>query len=542
MDRDVGGGQADGAERSVEVVLLAVGPEAAIGHPIGPRREERNTAQAGAFLELSNIGRRHVQNVLAVNLHFIGTIANGGGNGDLDSGCGVGKADDVHTVIGGFLGCVVLGKSHDGEGEDEEVFHIFFNLRGFQQCIADARTMKIGHLMKLIQIFALVLAGVSGGQAADPKAEALDLFYNMDFDDALAAFEKILAATPNDAEFHNHVAHTLLFRELLRNGALESQMVSGNNSFIRRMKMEPPAEVERRFFAEIELSMAITQAAITKNPRDTRAMQTQATAYALRANYGFLVRKSWLASLGDSSKGYKLASQVVQLDPKNTDALLLVGGYDYIVGSLTWQMRLLGAAAGFHGDKARGLRTLELVGRQGNENKRDAQITLCALYRREGQTARAIPLLLELIETFPRNYLMRFELAQMYAATGERPKALAVLEEIRRRKDLNLPGYTRISAEKIYYETGNLQFWFDDLDNAARSLQRATSSPEQMKELDLNTGALAFMRQGQIYDLRKERSAAQGSYRRAIQFAPEAEAAKESQRYLNTPYKRAQGN
>ncbi len=396
--------------------------------------------------------------------------------------------------------------------------------------------------MKLFRILALVLSGVSGLVAADPKAEALDLFYNMDFDEALTAYEKILAANPNDAEFHNHVAHTLLFRELLRNGALESQMVSGNNSFIRRMKMEPPPDVERRFFAEIDRSMVITQAAIAANPRDFRAMHVQATAYALRANYGFLVRKTWIASLGDASKGYKLASQAVALEPKYIDAQLLVGGYDYIVGSLTWHMRLIGAVAGFHGDKDRGLRTLELVGRQGQDNKRDAQITLCALYRREGQTARAIPMLLELIETFPRNYLMRFELAQMYGAVGERAKALAVLEDVRQKKEKGVAGYSRIPWEKIWYETGNLQFWFNDLDHAVQNLGKVTGSPEMLKDLDLNTGALAYMRQGQVHDLRGERAAAQTDYRKAIQFAPEAEAAKESQRYLNSPYKRAQKN
>ncbi len=396
--------------------------------------------------------------------------------------------------------------------------------------------------MKLFRMVALVLAGVSAVCAADAKAEALDLFYNMDFDEALAAFEKILAASPNDAEFHNHVAHTLLFRELLRNGALESQMVSGNNSFIRRMKMEPPADVEKRFFAEIDKSIVITQLAISQNPRDTKAMQIQATAYALRANYGFLVRKSWMASLGDAGRAYRLDAQVVQLDPKNIDAQLLVGGFDYIVGNLTWHMRLVGAVAGFHGDKDRGLRTLERVAREGDDNKRDAQITLCALYRREGQTGKAIPMLLELIELFPRNYLMRFELAQMYGALGERAKALAVLEAIRQKKEKNVPGYGRIPWDKIYYETGNLQFWFDDFDHALENLKKVTSSPEQMKELDLNTGALALMRQGQVHDLRKERGAAIDAYRQAIQFAPEAEAAKESQRYLNSPYKPPPGS
>ena len=44
----------------------------------------------------------------------------------------------------------------------------------------------------------------------------------------------------------------------------------------------------------------------------------------------------------------------------------------------------------------------------------------CArLYRREGQAARAIPLVSSLIQRYPRDYLLRFELAQMYASIGE---------------------------------------------------------------------------------------------------------------------------
>lgn len=397
--------------------------------------------------------------------------------------------------------------------------------------------------MKLLRATIMLLAAtVPVCAAVDARAEALDLFYNLDYDDALVAFGKILATAPNDPELHNHVAHTLLFRELLRNGALESQMVSGNNSFIRRMKMEPPAEVEQRFFAEIDRAIALTQALLAKNPRDTLAMQTQAVSYALRANYGFLVRKSWIASLGDASKAYKLDSQVVVIDPANVDAKLLIGGYDYIVGSLTWHMRIIGAVAGFRGNKERGLRTMEIVAREGKGNKRDAQITLCALYRREGQTARAIPLLLEVIEAFPRNYLLRFELAQMYATTGERAKALAVLEDVRSRKEKSMAGYTRIPWEKIYYETGNLMFWFNDLDRALLNLRKVTGSPEQLKELDLNTGALAFMRQGQIHDMQGRRDLATVAYRHAVQFAPEAEAAKEAQKYIGSAYNRAQRN
>ncbi len=51
---------------------------------------------------------------------------------------------------------------------------------------------------------------------------------------ALASWEKALAADPNNPQRHNNIAYALLYREMFRNGALESELVSGNNSFIRR--------------------------------------------------------------------------------------------------------------------------------------------------------------------------------------------------------------------------------------------------------------------------------------------------------------------
>jgi tetratricopeptide (TPR) repeat protein len=363
-------------------------------------------------------------------------------------------------------------------------------------------------------------------------------FYNLDYDQSIAAYEKAVAAAPDNPEFHNHLAHALLYRELFRDGALESELVSGNNSFLRRAKLEPPADVERRFFSEIDRSMQLCQALIAKNSRDTAALHALSVAFALRANYGFLVRKSWKASLYDSSQARKYDNQVTAIDPADYDARLLQGGYDYIVGNLTWTMRALGFIAGFHGDKQRGIRTIEEVAAKGKANQVDAEIVLCALYRREGQATKAIPLVTQLIARYPRNYLLRFELAQMYGSTGNRLNALTTLNEIARLKQDHAPGYERIPWEKIYYETGNLQFWFNDLDHALENLGKVTATPEQLKELDLNTGVLALMRQGQIYDLQNRHNLAVKAYRQAVRFAPDADAARESQHYINAPYTR----
>jgi tetratricopeptide (TPR) repeat protein len=389
---------------------------------------------------------------------------------------------------------------------------------------------------------ALFLAAVSL-YAADQNQDQLiregnDAFYNLDYDRSQLRYEQALAHDPNNPILHNHVAHALLYRELFRNGALESQLVSENNSFIRRPKLEPPPELEKRFFAEIDRSMQLSQARIARNSRDTVALHALSVALALRANFGFLVRKSWRASLWDSSQAHKYDMQVLEIEPANYDAMLLPGGWDYIVGNLSWSLRALGFVAGFHGDKQRGIHTMEVVLDKGKENRDDAAIVLCAIYRRENQTSRAIPLDLRLIERYPNNYLLRLELAQMYAAIGQRTKALDTVTQVAAMKRENAPGFERLSWEKLYYETGNLQFWFDDLDLALENLKKVTATREQLNELDLNTGALAFLRQGQIYDMQNRHSLAVPVYREAIRFAPDAEAAHDAQRYIASPYKR----
>src|SRR5882757_3238504 len=114
--------------------------------------------------------------------------------------------------------------------------------------------------MKALLVSFLAAASVSS--AGTVLEDAYEAFYNLDYDQALAGYEQALAAAPDDPGLHNHLAHTLLYRELFRNGALESQLVTGNNSFLRRARMEPPADVETRFFAAIDRSMATCQTRI----------------------------------------------------------------------------------------------------------------------------------------------------------------------------------------------------------------------------------------------------------------------------------------
>jgi tetratricopeptide (TPR) repeat protein len=387
-----------------------------------------------------------------------------------------------------------------------------------------------------VVLIGTLLPGVIA-HAADPLiASGFDHFYNLEYDQALVDFAKFQSAHPDDAEIHNNIAQTLLYREMFRDGALESELVSGNNAFLRRQKLNASPATQRQFDDEITRAMTLAKARLATNPSDARALYTLGVTYALRSNFNFLVRKAWHDALSDATQARKMHDRVIALEPNNYDARLIPALHEYVVGGLSWSMRALGFLAGFHGDKEGGIRKLEEVARRGDQEKLDAELVLCAIYRREGKPKAALPLLNDLVRSYPRNYLFLFEKAQMYAALGNKAEALGAVEQIARLKRAGTSGFANISWEKIYYEMGNIQFWYDDLDQSLASLKRATSATSN---LDLNSGVLAYMREGQIYDMKNQRDLARKAYEQAIEFAPESDAAKESKRYMSEPYKRS---
>ncbi len=365
--------------------------------------------------------------------------------------------------------------------------------------------------------------------------QAYDHFYNLEFDEAIALFQRDLALHPDSAELHNHVAQSIVFREMYRDGALESELVSGNNSFLRRPRLNPTPETEKWFLDEIATAVRLSEARLAANPKDAAAMYAEGIAYGLRSDYYWVVKKAWRDSLKDATAARRLHNRVSELQPENVDARLVQGLHDYIVGSLPLTFRMLGFLVGIRGDKEKGLRTVEDVMRRGTDNRIDSQVMLCALYRRENQPRKAIPLVQDLIQRYPRNYLLRLELAEMYSMAGDGAAGLAAMREVAALKGRNAPGYDRLSWERIYYQEGTIQFWYRDLGAALENLQKAAAATEQ---LDLNTGALVWLRMGQIYDLTNRRAQALDAYRRSIAFAPEAEAAQESRKYLGAPYHR----
>ena len=367
-------------------------------------------------------------------------------------------------------------------------------------------------------------------------AQGWDHFYNLEFPAATRIFENAAASNPASPLPPDGIAQAVLYGEMYRDGSLSSELVDGNNSFLRRPKMEASPAVQQQFLSSIDKAIQLSDALLARNPRDVDALHAKAVALALRSNWNFLVHKAWHDSLSDATASRKLEDQILAIDPKDIDAKLGQGVHEYIVGDLPWQWRTLGFLVGFHGDKAKGLATVEQDAKYGSRNKADAEIILCVLYRRERASRKALPLLADLIKRYPRNYLLRLEQARMYDDLGDNGTAFKILDQLEREREQKVPDVANCPLEKIYYERGTFLFWMGRLDEAQGNFQRVISQPQ---DLDLNTGVISYLRLGQIQDLKKQHKAAVPLYQKATEYAPDSETAKEARHFIDSPYHRS---
>jgi tetratricopeptide (TPR) repeat protein len=278
---------------------------------------------------------------------------------------------------------------------------------------------------------------------------AFEHFYNLEYDQALAGFVTAAAQQPESATIHNHIAQTILYREMFREGMLQTEMLRSSNSFLKMPKLKMSAADQSQFSAAIQCAMELAQSRLNDNSDDADALYAQGVSYDLRGQYNFIVRKAYLDALHDITRARKFHERVTRLEPSMVDAELTQGVYEYVIGSLRFGWKMLGFLGGFEGNPARDIATVNRVAAEGNLNRIDAAIVLAAIYRREHRPADAICILKPLISLLPRNYLLRLELAGMYGDQGDRDAPLDVLDQVERLWHARAPGYEMLNAELL---------------------------------------------------------------------------------------------
>jgi Iml2/Tetratricopeptide repeat protein 39 len=321
---------------------------------------------------------------------------------------------------------------------------------------------------------------------------ALDHFYNLEYDAAQQQLKDILAEHLDDLRAMSDLARVWMEREMYRRQLLEAQAYSkGGEAFRASQGAETTVRIRQEVFGQLDQVARLAQDRLRRDPQDKDALYWLGVSHLIRAVFFLSLEKSKMEALSEAKAAQKYHSRLLKLDPDFADADLVVGTYDYIVGSLPWYTKVVAALIGYRGSRQRGLEELKRAAEQGRWTRTDAQTFLSILDYRDKEYAKAIVILENLERAYPRNALLPQEIARAYKAQENWQAAAEEYDSMGRKYEAHAPGFTELPVAKIYYQAGEAYMHLGRHEEALRRYEKA-----------------AGLHDGSIYDYRAELAAA----------------------------------
>ena len=260
---------------------------------------------------------------------------------------------------------------------------------------------------------------------ADPLNQAaFEHYYNLDYDAAIQDFEKILARHPNDPFAVNHLLSAIQVRELYRMGAMNTGEYA-NDSFIGQAHRPADPAQKQRIKQLVEQAEKLEDAELARDPNNNNVdmLYARGVTRGQFALYTALIERAWFSALRNAVGARRDHERVLELDPQYSDAKLVLGAHYYVMGSLSFAVKMAVALVGLSGDKDKGLQYLNDAYHANGETSVDAGIVLMVFLRREHRYGEALQIASAVGPRFPRNYLLPLEEANLLRASGKNDEA-----------------------------------------------------------------------------------------------------------------------
>jgi len=342
------------------------------------------------------------------------------------------------------------------------------------------------------------------------ERKALDHFYSAEFRDAEVQYKKAIAFESENPLYWNGLADCYLFQLLLAAGRLDSRFYSAANEFLNATSAPPDAAVLKAMWDALQRGRSLAEKRVRENVNDAGAHYALAVNYSIEAHYHLNLARKPLDALRLSGKARDSALRTRQLDPKNSDSNLILGGYEYAIGSVPVAFRWLIALGGHSGSKARGVELIQDAMLHGKRTSTAALALLAVAYGREKLFIYSREMFQHLMRFFPRNYLYEMEVARTYQGEGNLGAAAEVCKNVARKYEARAAGYDRVDAVKLYFQIATLLVEHKRPDEAAEFFQKVLSQkPEGLLH------GQSYLRLGEYYSARKEREKAREMFEKA---------------------------
>lgn len=365
---------------------------------------------------------------------------------------------------------------------------------------------------------------------ADTRA-GFEHFYNLEYEQAIQSFEAAIKSHPDNAFAVNHLLCGVMFRELYRIGALDTELYA-KNGFLTSKQFPIDPKAKERILSLMDQSLKLSEARLKKNPNDADALYARGVVRGYRATYIGLIDKAWFAALRSAVGARHDHERVLELDPKNSDAKMTVGIHNYVIAGVSWPVKVAASVVGLSGNKQRGIQYLYEAGEAGGETSVDSKIALSLFLRREQRYPEALKLVGGLVADFPRNFLFRLEDANLMNAAGHGPEAIAAFRKIIFDDDAGMFAKGQTRMEMVHYALAEALRGQKMYEEAAREYDAVRSSTRSDPDLRQR----AQLGAGEMYDLLKKRDQAVQRYRELLASDQSSDHADLAKKYLKQPY------
>jgi tetratricopeptide (TPR) repeat protein len=253
-----------------------------------------------------------------------------------------------------------------------------------------------------------------------------DLAYNLDYPEAYAEGNRLIAERPNDPMSYRSVATAAWMEMIFRRGAASIDHYLGNITETQFNVPKPAPDLDALFQKNIEKAIALADAEIDKHPNDPQALFDSGSAWALKGGYAAAVLGSMTGAFKAARHAYNAHERVLEIAPDRAEANLVVGSYRYAISTFGVATRMLAYVAGFGGGREKGISMIEIASTKGISQS-DAIFALAVIYSREGRHAEAVEKLRELERRYPRNRLLILEEGAALIRAGQASAANDVL-------------------------------------------------------------------------------------------------------------------
>ena len=274
----------------------------------------------------------------------------------------------------------------------------------------------------------------------------------MELDQAAEAYRQLVAVDPENPDYWTSLAHVYLFQQIQRAGRFDNDIYSAAAS-VAPVQGGPDPRLAQSMWEALGKARAICEKRLAANASDVDANYFMGVSFALESNYQISVTRKFMDALSPATKAKDYHLKVLQIDPNNHDVNLVIGTYEYGIGSIPFAFRWIARMAGHHGSKENGMKLIADAMVNGKRGPAAPLIMLAYIHNREKQFDYSRQMLEQLSRFYPRNSFYELQVANSMQRQGDLRGAAEMYRRVEKKAEAGINGFNqRVDLPRLRFQ------------------------------------------------------------------------------------------